>query len=418
MRSSKLDITQLQRRDPAAWTALLRSQTGLEDLTVTAVDTAVHPNLPQNNTQYRTVCYQLTLANHSDPITLLTKRTNRQETSFYQEIAPHLPHLAPRCWLAQATDDFRGWVVTDDVPNNIPPEKWSPADVEALIGDLAELHATFWQEPALADFDWLPHFIDDDQPPYTWSDLKAEFPLYFEEGPAAILSEHAVHNAGHLAPTLLEAANGLAVMRALGGWPGILSESHLAAAADLLDDPVPMLQPLRDLPPTLLHGRAHNYQWHLTLFGDRRLLHWQAVKVGPSVCDLVSFVEEFDLLYQNGGHHGGYQGGQLYIRPQRPVSHETIIDSYMLAMSERLGSDFPARNVRLAIPAARCLHVLSNWFPHFANWFTDMPSQYTWQKVNRMSDAELKGTMFEPMVGFRPYLAAVFQRFLRAAHML
>jgi hypothetical protein len=189
-----------------------------------------------------------------------------------------------------------------------------------------------------------------------------------------------------------------------------LSESHLEAAADLLDDPLPMLQPLLDLPPTLLHGRLHNYQWHVTLFGSRYLLNWQLAKTGPSVCDLVSFVEEFDLLYQ--------AKGQLYTRAQRPVSYETIIDSYMLAMSARLGSDFPARAVRQAIPAARCLHVLTNWFPHFARWLAEMPSPYTWQKVNRLSDEELKGTMFEAMVGFRPYLADVFHRFLQASHRL
>jgi hypothetical protein len=410
MKSSKLDIIQLQRRDPAAWTALLCHQAGLEDLVVTAVDTAVYHDSPLRDTQHRIARYRLALANHSDPITLLAKRTNQRELRFYQEIAPHLSHLIPHCWLAHAANGFDGWIVTDDVPNDFPPEKWTSTHVEAIVDDLAEMHTTFWQEEALADFDWLPHFVGREEQRYTWEELKSEHPFYFEEGPAAILSEHAIYNAGRLAPTLLEAANGLAVMRALGGWPGILGESHLAAAADLLDDPVPMLQPLLDLPETLLHGRVHNYQWYLTLFGTCHLLHWQSVRRGASVCDLVSFVEEFDLLYR--------QGGQLYTRAQRPVSTETIIDSYMLAMSARLGTDFPARTVRQAIPAARCLHVLTNWFPHFANWFTDMPSQYTWQKVNRMSDEELKGTMFESIVGFRPYLADVFQRFLKAFHML
>jgi hypothetical protein len=410
MKSSKLDIIQLQRRDPAAWTALLCHQTGLEDVLVTAVDTAVYTDSPLQDTQHRTARYRLALANHSDPITLLAKRTNQRELRFYQEIAPHLSYLTPRCWLAHATTDLDGWIVIDDVPNDFPPHKWSPSHVESLIDDLADLHAAFWQEEALADIDWLPHFLGDEAERYSWEDLKSEQPYYFEEGPAAILSEHAVYNAGRLAPTLLEAANGLAVMRALGGWPGILSESHLEVAADLLDDPVPMLQPLLDLPATLLHGRLHNYQWHITLFGSRHLLNWQATKIGPGVCDLVSFVEEFDLLYR--------PGGQLYTRDQRPISVETIIDSYMLAMSARLGSSFPARTVRQAIPAARCLHVLTNWFPHFARWLAEMPSPYTWQKVNRMSDEELRGTMFEAMVGFRPYLADVFHRFLRASYLL
>ena len=37
----------------------------------------------------------------------------------------------------------------------------------------------------------------------------------------------------------------------------MLGESHLAAAADLLDDPVPLLGTLEDLPWTLLHGAPH-----------------------------------------------------------------------------------------------------------------------------------------------------------------
>jgi hypothetical protein len=410
MESSRLDIIQLQRRDPAAWTSLLGHQAGLEDLVVTAVDTAVYTDSPLQDSQHRTTRYRLALANHSDPITLLAKRTNRRELHFYQEIAPHLPHLVPRCWLAQATTDFDGWIVIDDVPNDFPPPKWSASHVEAIIEDLADLHATFWQEEALADIDWLTHFLGSEGERYSWEELKSEYPYYFEEGPAAILSEHAVYSAGRLAPTLLEAANGLAVMRALGGWPGILSEIHLEAAANLLDDPLPMLQPLLDLPPTLLHGRLHNYQWHLTLFGSRHLLNWQSARIGPSVCDLVSFAEEFELLYR--------PDGQLYTRSHRPISTETIIDSYMLAMSARLGSGFPARAVRQAIPAARCLHVVTNWFPHFARWLAEMPSPYTWQKVNRMSDEELKGTMFEAMIGFRPYLADVFHRFLRSSYLL
>lgn len=79
--------------------------------------------------------------------------------------------------------------------------------------------------------------------------VKWKRPL-FEQGVA--LSRHAIHSAGRLAPLFLRAANGLVVMRALDGWPGVMGESHLSAVADLLDDPVPMLAPLLDLPLTLL----------------------------------------------------------------------------------------------------------------------------------------------------------------------
>jgi len=62
--------------------------------------------------------------------------------------------------------------------------------------------------------------------------------------------------------------------------------------------------------------------------------------------------------------------------------------------------------------------VLINWFPYFATWAADMPNKFTWQKVNRLSDEQLNDSMFQPIVQFRPYLTAVFQRFLRAYHSL
>ncbi|MCP4429098.1 MAG: hypothetical protein GY803_31825, partial [Chloroflexi bacterium] len=132
----------------------------------------------------------------------------------------------------------------------------------------------------------------------------------------------------------------------------------------------------------------------------------------PSVCDLVSFVDQFDMLY------GGDGRWPIQLRPEWPITEETMIDSYLLSLSTQLGDKFNARDMRLALPAARCLHVLTNWFPYFANWFSDMPNKFTWQKVNRMSDEELINTTFQPMVGFRPYLTGVFQRFLRAYRML
>src|SRR5690606_41890300 len=100
----------------------------------------------------------------------------------------------------------------------------------------------------------IPHFLRRAEGSYSWDEWRRSESSLLEEGPAAVLSRHAVRNAGRLAPHFLRAANGLVVIRDLGGWPGVLGESHLAAAADLLDDPVPMLAPLLDLPVTLLHG--------------------------------------------------------------------------------------------------------------------------------------------------------------------
>ena len=171
-----------------------------------------------------------------------------------------------------------------DVPNDISAARWTVADVNAIVEKLANLHATFIDQTAELTSSSLAYALDRSE--YGWESLMAEQAVYFEEGPAAILSEHALSQAGQLAPLFLQAANGLVVMRDLGGWPGILGESHLTAVSDLLDDPVPLLEPLRQLPPTLLHGDPNNRNWRLTVFEDQKLAEWHTAAVGPGICDL------------------------------------------------------------------------------------------------------------------------------------
>ena len=405
MRQSKLLATQLQRRDPNAWTALLREQTGVEELVVTAV--SAKPISPYRKTSRRMTRYILALADHSDPFSLIGRHVDSVEATFYREFAPRLAHLAPSClFLHQADPNTGGWAVLDDVPNDILPEKWAVLDVNAIVDKLADLHAIFIDQSAELISAGLTYRLD--RTAYRWESLVSEQALYFEEGPAAILSEHALSQAGQLAPVFLQAANGLVVMRDLGGWPGILSETHLTAVADLLDDPVPLLEPLRQLPQTLLHGDPNNRNWRLTVFEDQRLTGWQSAAVGPGICDLMSFIEQFSLL------ENPEQVSDIKTRPLWPLNEETMIDSYLLALSKRLGSRINTRALRQAIPAARCLHILTNWFPHFATWFEEMPNKYTWQKVNRMADRDFVDTPLHSFMRLRPYLSGVFERFLLA----
>jgi len=271
---------------------------------------------------------------------------------------------------------------------------------------LADLHTVYWQNADELRRLALPHFVEGAH--ITLEDLVESHPAFFERGPGAVLSEHALYHMGRLGETFLKAANGLMVMRSLGGWPGILGESHLTAVADLLDDPVPMLEPLKNLPPTLLHGNPHSHHWRLTMFEESYLIDWHQAIIGPGVLDLVSFTEQFDLIFKDGNRE------QLLVRAERPLSDETMIDSYLLTMSARLGRKFDGRAVRRAIPAARCLHVLTHWLPHFATWFAQMPDKFTWQKVNRLTDQQLATTPYRAMLPFRPYLAGVFHRFLQS----
>lgn len=405
MNNPQVDVAELQNRDPAAWSKLLREVLATDDVVVTAVTAEplrTAKNAPYDHPVSR---YHVTLVNHTDPITFIGKHTNRAEIQFYQKWSLDFPNLAAPCHYLHESDQG-GWVVLDDIPNDFPAEKWTPHHAEHLIEQLADIHTLYWQNPEVLTRLALPHFVEGKNT--TWEDLIEAHPAYFEQGPAAVLSEHAIHHAGRLAETFLKAANGLMVMRSLDGWPGILGESHLTAVADLLDDPVPMLEPLKNLPLTLVHGNPHSHHWRLTMFEESYLLDWHQAVIGPGVLDLVSFTEQFDLIFENGNK------SKLLVREERPLSDETMIDSYLLTMSARLGRKFDGRAVRRAIPAARCLHVLTNWLPHFATWFTQMPNKYTWQKINRLPDEQLAQTPYRAMVPFRPYLAGVFYRFLQS----
>lgn len=394
----------LRRRTPAAWTDLLQAQSELEDVAVTAVSAMPLNRDSQLKYGRHVMRYILSLDGHTDPISLIAKYTSREEALFYNKIAKHLPTIVPKSFFVHQFNQ-EGWLILEDVPNHRPPQKWTGEEVSAAISDLATIHSQFWKEENSLASLGIEHVVEGKK--YTWQELRREFAVYFDEGPGSIVSEHAINSAGRLAPQLLQAANGLSVLQSLGGWPGILGESHLTAVADLLDDPLPMLKPLFDLPLTLLHGDPHAYHWRVTLFNDRRLLDWRNVKIGPGIMDLVSFIEQFDLLYLDPNRT------EMSVRSEWPLSEETIIDSYLIAMSATI-PDFDARAARLAIPAARCLYTITNWFPYFATWFSEMPNKYTWQKVNRLQEDQLADSMFQPMVRFRPYLAGVFERFMLA----
>ena len=200
----------------------------MRDVVVTAVSARPLQNLPLRSNQHQLYRYFLTLADHSDPVSFIGKHTNRAEALFYRDLAEELSPLAPRCWLAQVIDED-GWLILEDVPCHYEPERWTAVDIEAMTCDLAQLHLTFWEREG--ELEGLPHWNGRHQKSYTWAELEQQEAIYFEEGPASIISEHAIKSAGRLAPLLLRAANGLAVIRSLGGWPGILGESHLAAAA-------------------------------------------------------------------------------------------------------------------------------------------------------------------------------------------
>lgn len=401
MNNPYFDVQQLLRRDPRVWTNLLCSRLHTPGVIVEAVQAQViTPALTR---------FTLQLTDHTDPISLLGKHTTANEARFYEQLGPQLAFVTPHCWYAH-TDGDDGWIVIEDIPNDRRPTDWISSDVEAIVGELAFVHALFWdQTDYLGRYAWLSPVVGQPQRDaggdgiplgLGWSPL--------EEAP---LSEHSLMTAGTLAPLLTEAVDGLRQMQAIGGWPGIIDDKHLEAAADLLDDPLPVLQPLRDLPQTLLHGFPGIYNWRRTLFDDARLIDWQTVATGPAACDLVVLVESFGLLQKPVSGSG--------LLREWLVAEEHIVDTYVLQMGQDMGRAFDARALRRALPAARCLHVLTHWFPRFNSWFRRLSgTEEAWRQFNNLTDEQLAQTLHTPVAGMSAYLGAVFHRFLNAYHQL
>ena len=406
MSTSRVRVNELRQKDPVAWAAMLREDPALEDVAISGVD--VTPLNGRNVTRYL-----LTLDGHSDPVPFIGKKTNAVEARFYRDIAPAIPRLVPRCWVRHISHDW-SWIVLDDVPNHRPETRWTADDAEKVIAMLASFHGAFWQEDEqLSQHDWLAHPLDrrahfpDDGHLAVWQAWD-RLPAY-----GTALSNHALRSANRLAPTFIRASVGLEVLRRLGGWPGIVEWRHLDALVDLLDDPVPVLQPLRELPETLLHGHPSPSHWHLTLFGDRRLLDWGNVSIGPAVCDLVAFLEAVEELRSRPD-----AAGESVASGGWPISEETMVDSYLLRMHVGL-SGFDARAVRQAIPAARCLHLITTWLPRFADWFHPfVGSPLTWRALTEMSDQELHHVGYGRLAGLQGYLRDLFARFWHASRML
>lgn len=418
-----VDVLQLQRRDPAAWSALLIRAAG-GDVEFAPVVTAVTsepleglnfsaPSLVSESAALvaasrRARRYVLRLDGVSDPVSYIGKRTTAAEAIVYRAVGPRVPGILPHCHYAHVDGD-RSWVILDEVPDDFPPARWTGLDLDGAASSLGALHAATWEDAAdLETLGRLPHYRRlEGEAPQRFDEARG---LLIDEGPGAIISEHAISVAGRLAPRFLAAANGLLVMRDLGGWPGVLGESQLGAAADLIDDPLPLLDALADLPDSLLHTGAHPYHWRVTLFGEQYLIDWSMAQRGPGVLDLVGLLEHYPLVFSGEGQPIGLWAA----RDLSPAEEEMAVDSYLLSLSSELGPRFPARAVRQSLPAARCLHTLLTWFPYFASWSGEMPNKYVWQRVNRMSDSELVSHGMGELIGLRPYLAGVFARFLQA----
>ncbi len=411
----------LQKLDIEAWSYILRQHTDLLEATVNAV--TAEP-ITANVTRY-----VLVLAGLEEPITLVGKETTAVEALFYEQHAHALPHLAPHCWLATLDEtDNSGWVLLDDLDHHHAPITWHFADVERMVSHLATLHITFWDEAPLPTVAVAPTIDNTNMPepvlPYLLGPPQAPRPVAewrrrvdrLSRGwarPRPIVHPLTLIEAGRQTPLLLKAQAGLKLLRRLGGWPGIVDAAHLQAAELLLNNPDLLLTPLREIPYTLLHGQPEVDNWVVSLLEREQLLGWHTAVWGPAPLDLVVFLESF---YERCSLHEG----NLYYH-EWEVREETLIDGYFLQLAKQLPPEsYDARYLRrYALPAARCLHVLTHWFPIFADWFMRLPhSRHTWEMLAAMDDQQLAAIGYTPVVGVRPHLKLVFDRFLNAFRLL
>lgn len=403
MRDSDYTTRRLQTCDTNAWETFLSHRLDIADLIVEQVTA--------EQVETRRLRFIIKLAGHSDPITMIGKQTTTLEARFYRHLSAQLQTVAPRCWFSSA-DTQSGWIVIDDVPHDRVPTTWLGGDTEDVIRQLARLHTTFWDQGAhLSQHDWLPNMIGVEE---TWLQtrrrqwLQEQAHFYDRQ---SLASAHAIETAGVLAPTLVQAVAGLHTMQAMDGWADVLDMRHMQAAADLLDDPVPIFEPLRRLPVTLLHGYPGIYNWRVSLFDECHLVDWQDVVVGPAVVDLIVFLETFAAL------------SHFQVDRTLTPAEETLIDSYILQLSAEMGSndeiEFDARAVRRAIPAARCLYILFHWFPRFEKWFHWSPEHvFAGRHLDPFEQEDILKSASDPITHLQPYLANTFDRFLNAYHQL
>ena len=407
-----MDTQRLQRLDLEAWTYLLRQDGALAAVRVTSA--AAEPLSPTSTR------YWLTLADHPEPITLLGQETSPAELAIHEGYRSRLPHLLPRCWHGDLVGQT-GWMVVDDVPHDHPPRTWTMRDAELLAEQLAILHGTFWGEEPLLE--QLPAYIGRTAVarPAPHSLAAKVRAIYRRRGgrtqPASYL-HFDLRQVGTQAPALMRATVGLQILRGMGGWPGVLTDKHLAAFDHLLEQPDLMLKPLRQMPFTLLHGRPAVENWRISLFDETYLVGWQQATFGPSVCDLIHFVEDF---FVHCTSPDGEQKRPFYFYQEWPVVEETIIDTYFLKLAEQVGQEaYQARAVRrYALPAARCLYALTTWLPLMADWFAQLPnSRHTWEMLETMPETELTAAGHTPLIALRPHLRPLFDRFLEAYTLL
>lgn len=181
------------------------------------------------------------------------------ETQFFMNLRPHVDMEAPRgYWGSVDENSWRSIVVMEDIAETrgatfiTATTRVSRDQVFDLVGNLAEMHGTFWEHPAIS-------------PLKTPRDhLRNVGDMINMAGRAAVGMERSKEV---IPENLLGQADRM--------WKGTCLALEMATT---------------ELPPTLLHGDSHIGQTYITGDGRMGLADWQAVQQGGWAYDFAYLV--------------------------------------------------------------------------------------------------------------------------------
>lgn len=209
-----------------------------------------------------------------------------REARLYRSLSSQFPMATPALI---AADTAGSWLVLEAVEARAAAGGWDPPMYLQAIGLLARLHERFWNlADDLSAYPWLARPLTLDYEIHVYAAAQALGKIVRDERPSLL-------------------AQSAAVLSVLG---------QIVSQADQV------VQPLRAVPFTLLHGDFWEGNILQDEDGDMIVLDWQLAAIGPGVLDLLVLVTN-----------------SLWERDRLPVDPADLVASYREAI---------ARNVHVA----------------------------------------------------------------------
>ena len=266
----------------------------------------------------------------------------RREVGLYQSLAAQLPMPTP----ALIAADFAGeWLIMEAVEADLPPEAWTPEHFRLGVKTLASLHERFWNlGEDLAAYTWLARPLGSDFEIHVYAAAQAVEKMMVDDRPHLITGSMVV----------------------LGALGQIISQAEQ------------VVEPLRAVPHTLLHGNFWPGNVALQNDGEMVLLDWELAGLGPGILDLVAFITL--CQWERGG---------------LPVSEAELFALYQSEMRQRV--DAPWSDEDWAV-----------LWDHALIW-RFIQEMFTWAASAPPEQFDARAQQFE-RVWIRPVLAAVDRR--------